>query len=147
MPDFPFHFLLGVFLWPGQNSIEFGESGQIGQKRRTIFLLLFQRPAPKLFVGLVAAAHFSSPPAHHIPEKMVYGFGRVFGAKRLYDCAPMTIVELLLLLLRETHQQPVLDLFTLGERASGGVQTLENLLRIVGVVKADADYPEPLESP
>ena len=59
----------------------------------------------------------------------------------------MVIVEVLLLSIGKAHEQPVLDLLALGERTPGGVQALEDLLRVLVGVEADTDHTEPLEAP
>ena len=73
--------------------------------------------------------------------------GRILGVKPALDLQPVLVVKILLLGVRQSHEQPVLDLLALGERASGRVQALENLLWVLVSVEADAHYAEPLESP
>ena len=54
-------------------------------------------------------------------------------------------MELLLLVVRQSHEQPVLDLLALRQRTAGGVQALEDLLWIMLIAESDTDDPEPLK--
>ena len=82
----------------------------------------------------------------NISEEGVGGFCRVLGAERAFDLKPMIVVQVLLLGIREAHEQQILDLLALGERPAGGVQALEDLLGIFFLLESDADDPEPLEA-
>ena len=59
----------------------------------------------------------------------------------------MVVVEVLLLRIWEAHEQPILDLLAFRLRTPGGVQALENLLRVFVGVESDADHTQPLEAP
>ncbi|MDE0191076.1 MAG: hypothetical protein OXQ90_06935 [Gammaproteobacteria bacterium] len=130
----------------GQNSIKPREPREVAANGRTILReSLPDRPTTQSVIDPVDAMEVAGTPAKNVPKEHVDGFGCVFGSKCSLYFKPVVVMQLLLLFVRKPHQQPILDLLTLGERAPRGVQTLEDLLRIVRAVKSNTNYLESLK--
>jgi len=67
---------------------------------------------PEILAGL---------PAEEVPQEEVHRLRVAFDSELSLDHDPVVVVEVLLLLIGQTHEQPVLDLLALGQRTPGGV--------------------------
>ena len=107
---------------------------------------LLHRPTSKSVVDSLDSVEFAGTPSQDVPKERVGRFGRVIGSQRALDLHPVVLVQVLLSLVGQAHEEPVLDFFALRQGTAGGVQALEDLLRIFPVAESDANDSEPLES-
>ena len=149
MPEFPLNFWISMgSRCPGELPVEAGKACKIAAQRRPVLVLPgLHRPPAEPFIGAIDAVDLARPPPKDVPKERVGAFRRMRGAQETLYAEPMIVVKVLLLRIRKSHEQPVLDLLALRERSTGGIQALEYLLRILLVVKTDADHPEPLKAP
>ena len=107
---------------------------------------LLHCPSTKSIIDAVDAMKIPGPPTQEVPQEDVSRPGGVFGAEQTFNREPVIVMQLLLFFISQSHQEPILDLLALGQRAAGGVQALEYLLRILRLTKSDTDHPESLKS-
>lgn len=107
---------------------------------------LLHCPSTKSIVDAIDAMKIPGPPTKEVPQEDVSRTGGVFGAEQTFNREPVIVMQLLLLFISQSHQEPILDLLALGQRAAGGIQALEYLLRVLRLTKSDTDHPESLKS-
>ena len=148
VPQFPLDFRIGMRARrAGRDSVESREPREITAQGRTVpSKPVPHGPPPKCLINVIDALDLARPPAKDIPEERIGRVGRILGTETSLDLFPMIVVEILLLIVRQPHEEPVLNLLALRERPAGRVQALEDLLWIFLVNEADAYHPETLKA-
>ena len=87
-----------------------------------------------------------SAPAQEVPEEKVGRFRGVLRTECSLERKPVVLVKILLFIVGQSHEEPVLDFLALGEGLPGRVQALEDLLGVLVRLETDAHYTKPGEA-
>ena len=102
--------------------------------------------APEAVVGSPLARDVARLKAQYVPKEGLDPLRVVVRIERSLNREPTVLVDLLLHAVRESHEEPALELLSLGEGAAGRVQALEDLLRVVVGSELDPDHVQGFEA-
>ena len=76
---------------------------------------LAHRPPPKTLMDSIKPVDLTRPPAEEVAEEQIGGLSGVLSTEGSLEREPVVLVKVLLLPVRQAHEQPVLDLLAFGE--------------------------------
>jgi len=142
VPKLPFNVVIGVLSRRSrQQAVESRELCKLAAKTPTISRVsLTHGPPTQTIMDSVEPVDLPSAPAQEVPEEKVGRFRRALRTECSLKCKPVVLVKILLFVVGQSHEEPVLDLLALGEGLPGRVQALEDPLGVLVRLETDAHH-------